>query len=158
MLLNRFMPGGRGLKNDEYLLDTAELNRMLEIAERVLSKAHRHGHVGTELPLCAVAHPERYEYLRISTRCAAAKDFFVVDPSGYLKVCNHSPVRICRFDESDKLARDPYWRAFREKDYYADMCDGCKKRGDCDGGCPEAAHVYLGDTHCCDPLFAPCGR
>ena len=34
VLLNRFLPGGRGLKNQEYLLTKEETNRMLDIADR----------------------------------------------------------------------------------------------------------------------------
>ena len=59
VLLNRFLPGGRGLQNQEYLLTKEETNRMLDIAETVLAKANKYGHVGTELPLCAIDHPRK---------------------------------------------------------------------------------------------------
>ena len=123
---------------------------MLDIAEEVLSKANRYGHVGTELPLCAIFHPERYKHLRVSNLCSAAKGFCVVDPSGYIKVCNHSPKRICRFDEIDT---DPYWNSFRERSYLPAMCNSCDKKDRCDGGCREAAHVYYGTIHDNDPIF-----
>ncbi len=55
--------------------------------------AGRTGSVGTELPLCLI-DKDRYTHLNVGTRCSAAKGFFVIDPSGYARVCNHSPVRL----------------------------------------------------------------
>ena len=153
VLLNRFLPGGRGLKNQEYLLSREETNKMLDIAESVLSKANKRGHVGTELPLCAIEHPEKYKHLKVSNLCSAAKGFCVVDPSGYLKVCNHSPVRICRYDELETLEQNEYWLRFRNRDYLPQMCKDCDKKDLCDGGCREAAHVYYGRVDDVDPIF-----
>lgn len=153
VLLNRFLPGGRGLKNQEYLLSKDETNQMLDIAEEVLSKANKYGHVGTELPLCAINNPENYKHIRVSNLCSAAKGFCIIDPSGYLKVCNHSPIRICKYNELDILESHAYWNAFRQTDYIPDMCKGCDKLDRCDGGCREAAHVYYGEITDMDPLF-----
>jgi len=153
VLLNRFLPGGRGLQNQEYLLTKEETNRMLDIAETVLAKANKYGHVGTELPLCAIDHPERYKHIQVSNLCSAAKGFCVVDPSGYLKVCNHSPIRICRYDELETLEQNEYWMQFRNRDYLPEMCKDCDKQDRCDGGCREAAHVLYGNTNDNDPIF-----
>ena len=153
ILLNRFLPGGRGLQNQEYLLSKEETNRMLDVAEAVLSKANKYGHVGTELPLCAIDHPERYKHIQVSNLCSAAKGFCVIDPSGYLKVCNHSPVRICKYDELDTLTQNEYWVRFRNRDYLPAMCKDCDKTDRCDGGCREAAHVYSGAITDSDPIF-----
>lgn len=153
VLLNRFLPGGRGLKNQEYLLSKDETNQMLDIAEEVLSKANKYGHVGTELPLCAINNPDKYKHIRVSNMCSAAKGFCIIDPSGYLKVCNHSPIRICKYNELDILENHTYWNSFRQRDYIPDMCKGCDKLDRCDGGCREAAHVYYGKISDSDPLF-----
>ena len=153
VLLNRFLPGGRGLKNQEYLLSIEETNQMLDIAEEVLSKANKYGHVGTEMPLCAINDPDKYKHIRVSNLCSAAKGFCIIDPSGYLKVCNHSPIRVCRYDELDSLKDNAYWNAFRQRNYMPDMCQNCEKRDICDGGCREAAHVYHGSIDAPDPLF-----
>ena len=153
ILLNRFLPGGRGLKNQEYHLSKEETNRMLDIAEEVLSKAHKYGHVGTELPLCAINNPDKYKHIKVSNLCSAAKGFCIVDPSGYIKVCNHSPIRICRYDELDKLQYNEYWTSFRTRKYLPDMCEDCDKKDICDGGCREAAHVYYGKINGNDPIF-----
>lgn len=153
VLLNRFLPGGRGLKNQEYLLSKDETYRMLDIAEEVLSKANKYGHVGTELPLCAINNPDKYKHIRVSNLCSAAKGFCIIDPSGYLKVCNHSPIRICKYNELDNLENHMYWNSFRQRDYIPDMCKGCDKLDRCDGGCREAAHVYYGKINDLDPIF-----
>ncbi len=153
ILLNRFLPGGRGLNNTEFLLSRTEVNEMLDIAETVLEKANRYGHVGTELPLCAIDNPERYKHLQVSSMCAAAKGFFVIDPSGYVKVCNHSPQRVCHYTELETLPENPYWVAFQERTYLPVMCIGCGKVSKCDGGCREAAHVYFGSISDPDPLY-----
>lgn len=153
ILLNRFLPGGRGLSNTEFLLTRSEINDMLDIAEAVLEKANCYGHVGTELPLCAIDHPEKYKHLQVSSRCAAAKDFFVIDPSGYVKVCNHSPTRVCHYTDIEALPDNPYWKSFQERSYLPVMCIGCDKASKCDGGCREAAHVYFGSVSDPDPLY-----
>ena len=157
ILLNRFLPGGRGLGNTEFLLSIDELNHMLDIAEEVLEKAGRFGHVGTELPLCVIKNPAKYRNLQIGTNCAAAKSLMIVDPSGYIKVCNHSPHKVCRYDEIDTLAENKYWTAFRNRQYYPEMCRDCDKKEYCDGGCREAAHVYTGSFLDPDPLFESLG-
>ena len=153
VLLNRFLPGGRGLSNTEYLLSISEVNEMLDVAETVLKKDNRYGHVGTELPLCAIKDPQKYTHLQVSNMCAAAKGFFIVDPSGYIKVCNHSPKRICHYSELETIEDNPYWNAFQQRTYLPVMCIGCDKATICDGGCREAAHVYYGDISDPDPLF-----
>ena len=153
ILLNRFLPGGRGLDNTEYLLSVEEVNQMLDIAEDVLSKAGRYGHVGTELPLCVIKQPEKYKRIRVGTGCAAAKELIIVDPSGFIRVCNHSPQALCKYDELDSLGSNPYWMAFRNRDYRPEMCKNCSSWGICDGGCREAAHVFSGSIKARDPLF-----
>lgn len=153
ILLNRFLPGGRGLNNIEYLLSVDEVNLMLDIAETVLAKANRFGHVGTELPLCAIRDPGKYKHLQVSTMCSAAKGFCVVDPSGYLKVCNHSPIRVCKYTEIEQLQNSTYWSQFRARDYLPETCKDCNSLDKCDGGCREAAHVFFGDVKAQDPLL-----
>lgn len=154
ILLNRFLPGGRGLENKQYLLSIDEINEMFDVAEEVLSRAGLYGHVGTELPYCIIKNPDKYKYLQISSFCSAAKEFFVIDPSGYVKVCNHSPTRVCFWTEIDGLGQNEYWNRFVTKDYIPLMCKNCEYLGvKCDGGCREAAHVYFGDIADADPCF-----
>jgi len=101
ILLNRFMPGGRGLSHRDWELNREQLVEMLDTAEEVLRIAKRYGSVGTELPRCCI-DPSKYKHLRIGTHCSAGTHFFVFDPSGYVRVCNHSEQRLVHWRGIDK--------------------------------------------------------
>lgn len=153
LLMNRFLPGGRGIRYAKDLsLTRDEITQMLETAEEVLCTANRYGSVGTELPKCIV-DPGRFKRLRVGTRCSAAIGFFVVDPSGYVRVCNHSPVRLNPFREIEKVKDHPYWKRFVMKDYLPRECGACREIGSCDGGCREAAHIVGGKLDSVDPVL-----
>lgn len=152
VLLNRFMPGGRGLAHaDELMLSCSDITVMLDTAEEVLRTADRKGNIGTELPLCLIDE-DKYTHLTVGTQCSAAIDFFAIDPAGYMRVCNHSPVQICHVKEIEKAKDHPYWRQFALKDYLPSQCSGCAAMGRCDGGCREAAHIWSGQVDSLDPL------
>ena len=154
ILLNRFLPGGRGMENKEMLLSLDEINKMLDIAEEVLEKSGLNGHIGTELPYCIIKEPNRYKHIQIASTCGAAKGFFVTDPEGNIKVCNHSPHSICNWKDVGSLGENEYWLRFVSRDYRPKMCDDCKHKDICDGGCREAAHVFYGSIDACDPCFS----
>jgi len=152
ILLNRFLPGGRGLIHAADLMLTWEqTRRMLDVAEQALADADRYGSVGTELPRC-LFDPARYPHLVISTRCSAAMRFFAIDPSGYVRVCNHSAVRLNHCSEIERVKTHPYWLRFIRKDYLPAACGGCAAAGRCDGGCREAAHLTGGKLDAADPM------
>jgi radical SAM protein with 4Fe4S-binding SPASM domain len=151
LLLNRFLPGGRGLAHQEALtLEGDQVVEMLEVAERVLVTANRRGSVGTEIPRCLLGD-RVFRNLRVGTRCSAATGFFVVDPSGRLRACNHSPVQLMRFEDMDGARTHPYWMRFVRKDWMPAECRGCSALGRCDGGCREAAHILGGRLDAPDP-------
>jgi len=152
ILLNRFLPGGRGLKNTEFLLSKEEINEMLDTAEEVLRIAKRSGSVGTELPKCII-DTTKYSNLKVSTKCSAAINFFVISPSGYIRTCNHSPVELCHFSEFESLKTNDYWKKFTQKGYIPSSCNDCNMLCDCDCGCREAAHVFSGRLDSQDPVF-----
>ncbi|MGD0093954.1 MAG: radical SAM protein [Planctomycetota bacterium] len=155
LLMNRFLPGGRGIRYARELeLNVAEIGQMLDTAEKVLRTANRYGSVGTELPKCIV-DASRYERLKVGTRCSAALDFFVIDPSGYVRACNHSPVRLNHFREIEQVKLHPYWKRFTQKDYLPRSCAPCSLAGQCDGGCREAAHIVGGQPDSPDPVLMP---
>jgi radical SAM protein with 4Fe4S-binding SPASM domain len=153
ILLNRFMLGGRGMRNKQLTLSNEETNEMLDTAEVALSDAQIHGHVGTELPLCIIKDPTHYKYLKIAHTCAAARRFFVIDPSGYIKVCNHSPIRLCKWEKIETLENNSHWQSYVKRDFLPDMCTNCKDNTICDGGCREAANVNYGSNKAIDPCF-----
>jgi radical SAM protein with 4Fe4S-binding SPASM domain len=156
VLLNRFLPGGRGLSHRDLLLSREELREMLSVADRVLTLSGRQGSLGTEIPLC-VADPSEYRTLKVATRCSAAVGFFVIGPSGYIRVCNHSEKRLAHFRDWRKLKDDPYWKSFAFKKYMPRECGACRHRTACDAGCREAAHITGGSIDSPDPLLAPAG-
>lgn len=133
LLLNRFLPGGRGLKHPELGLNRTQLASMLKIAERVLKKYGKRGHVGTEIPLCCL-DPNGYAFLQVGSRCAAAKKFFVTAPSGYIRVCNHSPDELVFWKQWQTLKDHPLWNQFATSNYLPDECNGCSRNRECDAG------------------------
>ena len=153
VLLNRFIPGGRGMDNKKFLLSNDEINEMLNVAEEVLSKSNRHGHVGVVIPYCIIKNFDKYQHLSVGSKCSAAKDFFVIDPSGYIKVCNHSPKRLCQVKDILSLKENEYWLSFVKSNYIPKMCNECNHRDVCEGGCREAAHVNNGSIFANDPCF-----
>lgn len=146
VLLNRFLPGGRGLKYmNELRLSPEQVNGMLETAEEVLSYANKHGHVGTEIPYCAINDVHKYKHIHFGYKCAAAKGFFVVDPAGNIRTCNHSPRIVCHIFEKPMIEDVDYWNMFAKSDYTPAMCSGCEMIKACDCGCREVANILHGN-------------
>lgn len=147
VLLNRFLPGGRGLGYvDELRLTPTQIIGMLETTEKVLSYANRHGNVGTEIPFCAIKNVEKFKHIHISYQCAAAKGFFVVDPSGKIRTCNHSPQIVGHIFGSPMIKDTNYWNLFANSENKPAMCFGCAMIKKCDCGCREVANILYGST------------
>ena len=106
--------------------------------------------MGTEMPVCITDGME-FRTLKVSTRCSAAIRFFVVGPSGYVRVCNHSEKRLAHIDDWIELRDDPYWQSFTMKRYMPGECSNCRERLRCDAGCREAAHITGGELTSLDP-------
>ncbi|MCU0607593.1 MAG: radical SAM protein [Candidatus Edwardsbacteria bacterium] len=154
VLLNRFLPGGRGLMHQDKLqLSSPEVLAMLDTAEEVLAAADRRGSLGTEIALCQLPQDRTYRHITVGSTCAAAKSFFVVDPSGYIRVCNHSPVRLVHCRDIDTLPQDPYWQGFVFRRYLPAACSGCDVGHKCDAGCREAAHISCGVVDAVEPGY-----
>ena len=155
LLLNRFLPGGRGLENmNDLMLTNEQLQEMLDIAEEVLRLANRYGHVGTEIPLCAVNAPKKYKNLAIGYQCAAAKGFFVIDPSGNIRTCNHSPRIVGNIFSKPMIKDVDYWNMFAHSQYQPDHCKNCKAINICDASCREVANILKGSPKEIDPTLA----
>ncbi|MDO8588943.1 MAG: radical SAM protein [Armatimonadota bacterium] len=153
ILLNRFLAGGRGLgKISELSLDVDQVKRMLLIADEVLHTAGRYGRMGTEVPACLIAGLQ-FRNLTVGTRCSAALHFVAIDPSGYVRVCNHSPVRLCHYTDIDSVWQHPLWQAYTRRSLLPTSCSGCHSRPDCDAGCREAARLVSGDPMVDDPCL-----
>ncbi len=154
ILLNRFLPGGRGLQHMDLLLDKAQLVQMLDVTEATLRRAHRFGSVGTEIPACCF-EAKRYTHLEVGTGCAAARDFFTVGPNGRIRVCNHSPEEVGTPQDLKALARHPTWQRFALGDHLPSSCRACPQAGPCAGGCREVARILTKNLDDPDPLMMP---
>ena len=145
VLLNRFLPGGRGLAyRDELCLTREQVNGMLDTAEEVLTYANRYGNVGTEIPICTINDVGKYNRIHVGYQCAAAKGFFVVDPSGKIRTCNHSPRVVGHIFETPMITDADYWNMFATSDYMPESCAGCCLSKMCDCGCREVANILYG--------------
>ena len=153
LLLNRFLPGGRGLAHPELMLTAEDVRRAADVAEEVLARAKRRGHFGTELPACLI-DAKKYRRLVVTTGCAAATNFFAVGPNGRIRVCNHSPVELVRWDEWEKLPQCAEWMHYVRHDYLPASCASCREAATCLGGCREAARVFGGSPSAPDPLLS----
>ena len=155
LLLNRFLAGGRGLENNDRLsINNPELNEMLDVAEDVMTKSNRTGSVGTEIPLCVVSKgSHHYKRLKIGSICAAAKEFFVIDPSGRIRVCNHSPRVVGHIFEDPIIMDTDYWNKFVNRGYIPTDCVICDDVSYCDCGCRETASIVYGSVTALDPCL-----
>ncbi|MDR2933484.1 MAG: radical SAM protein [Oscillospiraceae bacterium] len=155
IMLNRVLIGGRGIGYmDELSLSRAEIREMVDVTEKVLETSGSVGAVGTEIPLCVLDEDklDKYEYLRVGGLCAAARGFFVIDPSGYVRACNHSPRRLGHILEDEIIADIEYWNLFSGRAYgLPEMCDSCRLVNQCDCGCREAAAICYGSLDEPDP-------
>ena len=154
VLINRFLPGGRGLSNyKELCLNRFEINEMLDIAEEVLGYANMIGYTGTEIPLCIIDNKEKYKHIIISSLCGAAKSFFVIDSSGYIRVCNHSERKIGHILSDNIIDDFDYWNLFYSSAYKPAYCKKCEDFSKCDCGCREVANIVNGSCSDIDPII-----
>lgn len=145
VLVNRFLPGGRGLAYmEELMLSKDQINGMLDTVEEILSLSGRHGNLGTEVAYCSIKHPNKYKHLSIGYQCAAAKGFFVVDPSGQIRTCNHSPHIVGHILKDTIINDDEYWFKFANRDYQPTICKHCLHNIKCDCGCREVSNILNG--------------
>lgn len=152
ILLNRFLPGGRGLTyRHELELNRKQLQKMLETAEEVLNKSNRYGNIGTEYPYCLIDDIDKYNHLGIGTKCAAASTFFVVGPAGEIRVCNHSQEVVGNIKNKNIVDNISYWNVFAEEQYIPNECESCQFVKKCACGCREVAHIVNGSPLKLDP-------
>jgi Predicted Fe-S oxidoreductases len=140
LLLNRFLPGGRGIDYPELCLDQNEIIRMLDCAQEVCLAANTRGSVGTELPKCILT--KDYSMLTVGTMCSGGIDFFAVDPAGNVRPCNHSPVVLGRYTNITAAIRTNYWQRFKQRDFLPQACSSCAL------SCVVTAAAGSGAYHC----------
>jgi len=154
VLLNRFLGGGRGLSYlKELSLTREQLNGMLDTTEKILQLSNRIGSVGTEYPLCIINNIDKYKQLKIGSLCAAAKGFFVIDPAGWVRACNHSPRKVGHIFDEQIISDTDYWNTFTNRAYIPASCVMCKDVSYCDCGCRETASILYGNVCAKDPCL-----
>jgi radical SAM protein with 4Fe4S-binding SPASM domain len=154
VLLNRFLAGGRGISYQKELSLTREqLNGMLDTTEEILQLSNRTGSVGTEFPRCVINNIDKYKQLKIGSLCAAAKSFFVIDPAGWVRACNHSPRKVGHVFNDPMISDADYWNAFTDRAYIPEGCVMCKDVSYCDCGCRETASILYGSISAEDPCL-----
>lgn len=155
VLVNRFLPGGKGLDNIDLAMDGKELVEMLNSVEEASEAYGIPVLVGTPTPLC-LEGLRSYKFL-LKEGCMAGKGLHcAIDPSGGLRVCNHSPKVLGNCLETDPKViyeSSDYIKGFTELRYTPDMCKNCDKLAKCKGGCRESAYLLYGSLSAPDPIF-----
>jgi radical SAM protein with 4Fe4S-binding SPASM domain len=149
----RFMPGGEGMKNVELMLNKEEYELMLEDLNSICSRYRIPGAIGA--PNLPCKFPEdRYKHITMGS-CSAGIDWLVIDPSGRVRICNHSPTILGSLiaQEFEEVWEHPILRAFRSLEVIPKECNGCKKRKECRGGCRAVAETYYGSLYAPDTLY-----
>ena len=154
VLLNRFLPGGRGLSHPELRLTRDEIVQMADVADRVLTLSHRKGHLGAEMPDCAIDR-SKYKALVVTTGCSAVREFFTVGPGGWIRPCNHSPMELIRWNDTQALPENPVWMSYVRGANLPEACASCGRAAVCMGGCRETARVTTGDPRGPCSVFQP---
>jgi len=91
-----------------------------------------------------IDNPDTYKHLHIGFKCAAAKGFFVVGPSGEIRTCNHSPHIVGHIFDEEPISDTAYWNMFANSYYLPSECKGCREVYHCDCGCREVANILSG--------------
>ena len=133
--LNRFVPGGEGLRHAEELTPTPEeLPRILSEAGEAARRFPVPVHVTIPVEDCLLPH-DRHPGLNF-TGCRCGREKWAVDPRGGLRTCEQNPeVLGSLLDRSfADLADLPAARRFRGAVRFP-ACEGCSAFPDCGGGC-----------------------
>ena len=153
LLVIRFMPGGEGLKNSELMLDYGEYKYMLETFDAICRKYRVFGAIGA--PNVPCVFPDKgYKFISKSS-CGAGIDWIAIDPSGRVRICNHSPTILGSLLTQDfkEIWNHQLLKDFRAKKVVPKECEGCEHRDDCRGGCRAVAETYFGSLTAPEPLM-----
>lgn len=154
MMLNRFNPGGEGLKHIEDLLpDVETFEKALEIANKY-SHDYRY-RITSSIPIqpCLI-DMNKYPGVK-SGYCVAGTDrgYFTIGPDGKVRPCNHSPTILGDFltEKFEDIFKNPEVERFKKA--IPEICLPCNMAEICQGGCKAAAEVYSGSPEELDPFL-----
>ncbi len=163
VMLARFNPGGRGLREWRQLLpERAQLRRAFAAAERLARERRLAISANVCLPAC-VLDPRDHPHVPIS-RCSPdpLRRAPTLTATGDLRACNHSPVVAGNLHERPlaEILAGPYLRGWGRA--VPSFCRGCRDWGRCHGGCRAAAEQLGGGLEDVDPIVpilgSPPGR
>lgn len=153
LYLIRFLPGGAGTDRTDLLLGQREMRRAYDILEKVCDYYGMRGGVGVPNIPCKIKE-SGYKHIDFNA-CTAGKTWFSVDPSGNLRVCNHSPKVYGNLLKRPfaEIMKDETLKRFRKDEIHPHECSGCKVVNECRGGCRAVAETMHGDLCGPDPLY-----
>ncbi len=156
LMYNRINLGAHNFQFAQQLLPTPQMIREnLDMLEEI-GKTYR-----VPISVSVVIEPcvvdiSKYEHLHFGWCPLAGEDaYFTIDPSGGIRICNHSPVILGNI-KSDHFAdiyyNHPYLKTFRET--WPEECASCPPdlRAMCGGGCKAAAEQCYGTLDRVDPF------
>lgn len=133
--LNRFVPGGAGLKNRHLLPTLKQLDSALKSAGRSsLSSPGMTVYVAIPIENCLLDYSNYPGITFGSCICGAGK--WAISSSGELRVCEQSPTIIGSLLERrfKDLSLSPCVKEFRDSNMYS-YCTSCSSYSVCGGGC-----------------------
>ena len=150
----RFLPGGEGLKCPEQMISRQDGILMLDHLEDASKRYGLRTAIGVPNLPCVI---DEKPYKRIIFgACGAGKDWFTVDPSGRMRICNHSPTIIGDLvhQELSELWNHPILENMRRSAYTPKECFGCSKILTCGGGCRAVGETFCQSLSAPDPFFS----
>ncbi|MEG1979825.1 MAG: radical SAM protein [Victivallaceae bacterium] len=110
VILNLFKPSGRGLAQKNLALTPQESEQVAQIADQVVELCGNACRLGGEFPpeVKIAAHPQ----LVVENHCQACKRSLVVGPEGWLRSCEHDPVRLLPWRKWRNLPQLERYRQF----------------------------------------------
>jgi radical SAM protein with 4Fe4S-binding SPASM domain len=153
ILLIRFLPGGAGQERWDLVPSAEDVERAYGILDDVCGRYGVRGAVGVPNLPCVVDE-KAFKHVKFNY-CGAGRDWFVVDPSGRFRICNHSPVVYGDLMEQElgDILGHPLLQAFARSEVYPPECGDCDELEGCRGGCRAVAETMYGDAYGPDPLM-----
>lgn len=139
VMLNRFNPGGRGLREPAALTPAvADLREAFSVADALGPELGLAITSNVGLPHCLV-DPAAFRHLGF-TSCSADLDRrpLALDPAGGLRFCNHSPVVFGNLFDGPLTVTLSCAYLERWRTTVPDACAGCPRFRRCFGGCRAA--------------------
>lgn len=162
LMYNRINLGSHNLRFAEKLLPTPDMIREnLEVLEALSTQYGIMVSVSVVIEPC-VLDVRKYEHIHFGwCPLAGEGSYFTIDPSGNLRICNHSPVILGSLKHEsfrDIYYHHPYIKQFRET--LPVECEPCEPelKALCCGGCKAAAEQCFGTPAKIDPFVILSGK